>query len=338
MREMIKSSPEMQATLTVYRGISANGFDLNEVFDHDGSDEGWVRELIGHCEIFRRVLEIRHTQIEPKFAEIRQILTQVEVLSARQIESKLATPIDEAVRGPMVGLAQVGILYFPQFDRRLREQPSDLTGLIERAGTLLAECENIDRGETDEAGPEVNWDRLDRMMMLARSGSLRFRIATDDAIPYTKAREKVAESDPWLSNDPRAVRAHLDQLKKNLGSIQSDLAHRKRERWLTGLREKSQRLILKEVWPILQTAEGPLTRSQITKGLRTHPDDSSWQSLAAVADRGDPDAPLWNRKRETARLLHPRPVPTPHRPIKVDFAVTNSRFVFLSFPRNRSLQ
>jgi len=263
----IEIPEHIRVLLTPYRLITPDGFDLNKAFDNDGSEEGWVRELIGHCEILRRILESRYTKILPKLADIRRILIQVEVLSARQI---------------IGGFEQPG------------EKPSDLTGPIERVESLLVECESIDRGETDEYGPEVNWNRLDRMMIIARSGSLRFHFATDDMIPYAKAREMVAESDPWLSDDPRAVRVVLDQLKKNLGAVRIDLAHREWERWLSELAPRYQ-VILKEAWPILENADGPLTENALATQFRARYDsDETGRALIMARKRGF----LVNRKKK----------------------------------------
>ncbi len=261
---------------------------------NDGSDEAWTRQLIWHIENFRRVLEIRHTQILSKFDEIRQILTQVEVLSAQQIISRVATPVEEALRGPMVGLAQAGILYFPQFDRRPREEPPDLTGLIQRAWTLLAECESIDRGEFDVAGPEVNWARLDRMMALARSGSLEFRVRTDDMGAYSESQKDSANYDPWLSSNPLAIRAILDQLKKDLGSHRIGVARRQWERWLSEIAPRYQ-VILREAWPILEIADGPLTVNAIAARFRARYDsDEIGRALTMATKKGF----LVNRKRK----------------------------------------
>ena len=94
--EFIRNSPEIRAGLTPYRSLASDEFDLNQAFENDGSDEGWMRELIGHIELIRRTLESRHVKILAKIREIRRILVEVEVLSARQWDRRVWDSIQRA--------------------------------------------------------------------------------------------------------------------------------------------------------------------------------------------------------------------------------------------------
>jgi hypothetical protein len=181
---------------------------------------------------------------------------------------------------------------------------------MERAETLLGECERIDRGEGDSFGPGVNWNRLDRMMGLARSGSTQFRFQTDDMLSYTKARQVVVEYDPWLSGDPRTVRAVLDQVGESLRAVRIDVARLKWERWLKTLKDKSHQVILREAWPILEAAGEPLTREQISAAFRAQPDWSLLgKALAVAASPNDPTAPLRNRRKKKQGYFIPERFP-----------------------------
>jgi hypothetical protein len=280
-------------------GSSSTGPLAQSSFGNE-ADERWVKELILHIDTMHRVLEIRHTDILSKLSEIRRIFTRVEVLSARQLVSNIAAPIQAGHK--LTGLARAGIFRLGPIQRvgtRPDSDNADLTALTARAETLLLECERIDRGETDDAGPEVNWARLDRMMALARSGSIEFRGRTEGVGSYTEGQEAIAKYDPWISSNPRVIRVIFDQLKEDLKSIRLDLAQRKWERWLQTVQNRSQRIVLTEVWPILQLADRPLVRREIIAKLKTVPDDSILgHALGLAADPDNPDAPIRNRKKK----------------------------------------
>ena len=175
------------------------------------------------------------------------------------------------------------------------DESTRIAELMERAETLVSECEAIDHGEADIYGPEVSVERLDRMLGLARSVSPRFRSQTEDMTSLAESSRIVDQTFPWLSDNPALIRTTLDQLKGNLGAVRGDLAHRKWELWLKTIKDNSQRSVLRETWPILEKAQGPLTRKQIESEFRACPD---WSILGKALAAAATDGLLVNRKKK----------------------------------------
>jgi hypothetical protein len=243
----------------------------------DPTPEDWVRELIFHIENFRQILESRHVQLVEKLLAIRDLVIQIEVLTSRRIDN-------------------VGII---------RNPPTDPARLLERAETLLGECERIDSGEVDSFGPGVTWERLDWLMGLARSASPAFRQRTDDWLPYVESSRRVAESDPWWSGDPRAVRAVFARVSESLRAARIDVARGRWERW-SETKDRTQQVILKEVRRILETAEGPLTRKQIEGKFRPPPE---WSLLGKALSAARKDGLLANRSKQPRGYFFPERFP-----------------------------
>jgi hypothetical protein len=273
--------PQTPAELASYGALVGDPLEP-ETYDpgNDGTDEGRADELIRQAAAISRLLLARHVQIVPRIVEVRRLLVHVEVHLARQTLLKGSGPATDP------------------------RDPAPLTGILEQAQNLLAECEAIDRGATDPYGPELSWGRVDRMIGLARASSSRFFFQNEDWVPLSERRQTADAQDPWKSFDPRTVRQMLDELAESVRWAGIDVASLTWDRWVKTIQDSSQRAILPEVWTILSTATEPLTRIIIFQRFKTKPD---WSILGKALAAARADGLLRNRSQK------PRGYFLPHR-------------------------
>ena len=94
-------------------------------------------------------------------------------------------------------------------------------------------------------------------------------------------------------------------------------------------------MILREAWPILEIADGPLTVNAIAARFRARYDsDEIGRALTMATKKGF----LVNRKRKPQGYFIGGTISRLGRPIKIDFPIPNWKFVFLSFFARPRLQ
>jgi hypothetical protein len=251
--------------------------DLDRAFDNNGTDEGWVRELIGHMELFRRILIERHNQAMERTEKIRDAIIRIETLSARRTTTR--------------GNPQPG--------------DPDPAKLIKHAEALLAECWDIHRGDKDGYGPEVTWERLDRMMSFARARVLTgFNWELESHKPYVRAQQVIHERNVWLGDDPRVLVEFLKEATRSLREARLSLGRTKWDRFVRSVKDKSLHAILQDVGPFLESAKEPLTRKKIQQEFKCEPEWSLLGKALALAVH-DKDKVLANRRTKPQGYFFP---------------------------------
>jgi hypothetical protein len=186
--------------------------------------------------------------------------------------------------------------------------------LMARADYLLNRCQETEAGLDDEGGPRVTWERLVRCQELLKSiideqfsgpltgsgipGILRDRREWDEA--------RRNECGLWALPDTATVREILAKVESMAQAVHTSLSRMRWEQWLDTFKDKSQKLILRDVWPLLETAQGPLTREQIAA---KSPDQLDWTLLGRALSAACKDGYLKNRRKNPKGYFLPERFP-----------------------------
>jgi hypothetical protein len=236
------------------------------------------------------ILDCRHTFIFARLREVRNLLVEVEVRAAVK---DLGMDAEALPSSPS------------QIDR--------VTHLLAHANHLLDVCRNQEAGFDDEGGQFVTWERLVRCQELLTSiiDEQFPEPLTGPAIPlmlrdwreWDKARRK--ECGLWIMPDTATVREILDKVEGMVQGVRATLSQMRWEGWLKS-KDRTCQAILRETWPILESAQGPLTRQQIAAEFTAEPD---WTSLGKALSAAHNDGFLENRKKKPQGYFIPERFP-----------------------------